>query len=108
MQTTTALILRDPKKPHIRTLETDGPNPRYDPIVNYAPRTNLGCFSFEEFTALPDHEKKLPDSPGALDYAASIRIHNLLKNTEETGYLSTRHLRELIWRMKILYPNYAD
>jgi len=32
----TALILRDPKTPEIHVLESDGPNPNFDPIINYS------------------------------------------------------------------------
>lgn len=98
----TALILRDPKSPRIHVLESDGP--RCEAKVNYIPFTNTGMMSFDEWYELPHHIKHLPDSPSAMDYAASIRIHALLKNAQDTRQMSVKHLRELIWRMEIMCP----
>jgi hypothetical protein len=98
---TTALILRDPKTPKIRVLEVDGPNPAVDPIINYSPRMNLPPLSFEEWLALPDHDKKPRyENPSVQDFSSARRVAALI--TANLPY--SRIKIEILARLELLFP----
>lgn len=98
---TTALILRDPKTPKIHVLEVDGPNPAVDPIINYSPRINLPPMSFEEWLALPDHDKHSRyQNPSVQDFESARRVAALI--IANIPY--SRVKIEILARMELLFP----
>lgn len=98
---TTALILRDPKTKKIRVLEVDGPNPGLDPIINYSPRLNLPPLSFEEWLALPDHDKDSRyKNPSTQDFESARRVAALIA----ANLPSSRVKIEILARMELLFP----
>ena len=101
--TNPALILRPVGSPKVRVLEVDGPNPEFDPIINYSPRVNLPTMSFDEWMALPDHEKDPRyTNPCNQDYESACRISRLIA-AHYNGFRSRRHL-EIQARLELLFP----
>jgi hypothetical protein len=99
----TSLILRDPKTPKIRVLESDGPNLNSDPIINYSPRVNLPPMTFEQWVALPDYERNPRYSnPSNQDYESACRISRLIA-AHYNGFRCRRHT-EIQARLELLFP----
>lgn len=99
----TALIIRPKTAPEIRVLEVDGPSISHDPIINYSPRVNLPPLRFEEWMALPDHDKNPRyETPSIQDYESACRISRLIAATYN-GFPSRRHL-EIQARLELLFP----
>ena len=100
---TTAIIKRPNTYPSPHVLECDGPMAR--PIVNRLPGTHLGLFlSFEEWESLPPHHKEYEDFPETIDYRSACRIARIIDNTERIGSMPLKHLKEIRWRMEMLFP----
>lgn len=97
----TALILRDPKAKNIHVLEVDGPKLAHDPIINYAPRTNLGMLSFAEWMALPEHDKNPRyECPSNQDWQSACRLARMLDD-----YLfPCRRKLQIMARLELLHP----
>lgn len=102
----TALIIRDGYYPDVHVLECDGPSG--DAHVNSQPRTFLGTLSFEEFRALPEHDKIQPASGRVLDFQSATRIVRILQAGKESGTISLRQINEIIRRMAVLFPMCVD
>lgn len=99
---TTAIIVRDNYYPPVHVLECDGP--RGDARVNHTPRTFLGTLTFEEFCALPDHDKELPPSGGVIEFNSATRIVRLLQAARDSKTISLRQINEILRRMEVLFP----
>lgn len=104
---TTALLLRDPKTPQVRVLEVDGPR-SLDAIVNTVPRVNLPPMSFQEWIALPDHDRNTGPLESEVDYQSACRISRLIANGAYQQHLSAAHVIEIQWRLELLFPGCTD
>ena len=103
MPTCTAIILRDPKADPVHVLECDGP--KHLPFVHTSPRSVIKPYlSFDEFCALPAHERMTERHSSLIDHLSACRIMRLLTNSEETGALSARAMREIKARFVLLHP----
>lgn len=100
---TTALILRPNDAPEIHVLECDGPR-SIGIVVNNTPRTNLPPMSFEEWSALPEHERNTGFSEVEADYQSACRISRLIANGAYQQYLSAAHIIEIQSRLELLFP----
>ena len=97
---TTAIIKRPNTYPPPHVLECDGPLAR--PVVNRIPGTNIGfSLPFEELLL---HQKETEKHPESIDYDSACRIARLIDATERNDSLSIKHLKEIRWRMELLYP----
>jgi hypothetical protein len=107
MQPKYEIIIRPPNIPATRVLECDGPSG--DPIINYAPRTNLGVLSYDEWKAIPDYERETRyDHPTHIDHATAMRIGRLLSHCYQTRNISIVHLLVIMTRFELLYPGAID
>lgn len=102
----TAIILRLPTTPSIRVLECDGPADI--PPVNRTIGGFVDTLSFQEWCALPEHLKDSPPSASMIDWNTACRMAHILKQADETQSLSSKHLRELRWRLESIYPYSAE
>lgn len=95
------IIVRDPRTPKVRVLECDGPNPNSDPIINYYPRMNLPPLSFDEWKALPDHDRNPRYTlPSNQDFDSACRVARLVEDLVEPS----RKKIEVLARLELLFP----
>lgn len=101
----TALILRPKDAPKIHVLEVDGPKIAFDPIINYSPRTNLPLMDFEEWMALPEHDKNPRyENPSNQDFHSACRVARLI----DDQLFPCRQKLEILARLELLFPGCTD
>lgn len=103
MSTCTAIILRDQEADPVHVLECDGP--KHLPFVRTSPRSIIKPFlSLDEFCAHLAHERMTERHPSLIDHLSACRIMRILTNSEKTGALSARAMREIKARFVLLHP----
>lgn len=60
---------------------------------------------YDEWLALPDHQKSIEPSGAVIEIDAAARVSRIIENADRVGYLTRRHIREIQWRLEIACPS---